>query len=302
MHPDEAAAVFESHRVMLRGLAYRMLGSVAEAEDIVQETYLRWSEAEHDDIRSPRAWLVKVCSRLAIDALRSARIRREHYVGPWLPEPWIAIDEDRVAEQMELDDTVSMALLVVLEQVSPSERAAFLLHDVFDFDFEEVAQLLGKSSAACRKLASRARERIRVGQSRQAADAADHRRLTEAFFLAAREDDHEALMSIFHEDVVLHTDGGGKAQAARRIVRGANAVSRFFRGVFANPKADAHQYTTRFAWFNGAPGLLLYEDNQLVTAITLDVEDGTIRSVFAIRNPDKLKGFGDGDSGASTPV
>lgn len=288
MNADEATDFFESYRGLLTGLAYRMLGSVSEAEDVVQDTYLRWREADHGSIRTPRAWLVTACSRLAIDELRSARVRREHYPGPWLPEPWVD-ESETPAEQAEVDDSVSMALLVVLEKVSPTERAAFLLHDIFDFKFDEVADILGKTSAACRKLASRARERVREGTVNAIVSAQEHTRFADAFIRAAREGDHDGLINLLHPNVTLHSDGGGKAQAAMKIVEGLQPVGKFFRGVYTQAYRRATQISVTAARFNGYPGLLIFEDGKLVTAFSFALQDGAIRSIFAVRNPDKLE-------------
>ncbi len=288
MNANEAADIFESYRGLLIGLAYRMLGSVSEAEDVVQETYLRWREAKHEGIRSPHAWLVTACSRLAIDELRSVRVRREQYTGPWLPEPWV--DEGgSPAEQVEVDDSVSMALLVVLEKVSPTERAAFLLHDVFDFKFEEIATILGKTSAACRKLASRARERIRQGTANATVSAQEHTQFADAFIRAARSGDQAALIALLHPDVTLHSDGGGKAQAALKIVEGVPSVSKFFMGIYAQTDKRVTNMSITHIRFNGGPGLLVHEDGKLVTAFSFVLRDGAIRSIFAVRNPDKLE-------------
>lgn len=288
MSTDEATGIFESYRGLLIGLAYRMLGSVSEAEDIVQDTYLRWHQIQHEDIRSPRAWLVTACSRLAIDELRSARVRREQYTGPWLPEPWID-NRDTPAKQVETDDSVSMALLVVLEKVTPTERAAFLLHDIFDFKFDQIANILNKSAPTCRKLASRARERVRLSASTAIISAKEHARFADAFIRAARQGDHADLIALLHPDVVFHSDGGGKAQAALKIVEGIPYVSKFFMGIYAQNHGRTSRMSITHTYFNGAPGLLIHEDNQLVTAFSFDIQDNAIRAIFAIRNPDKLR-------------
>ncbi len=267
-----------------------MLGSVAEAEDVVQETYLRWAEADHESLEKPAAWLTTTCSRLAIDVLRSARVRREEYVGPWLPEPWVG-EGDWPADQLELDDSVSMALLLVLESLGAAERAAFLLHDVFAMPFDDVAAVLDKSPAACRQLASRARARLQAPSAKHTVDAHQHRQLTDTFFAAARTGDREALVALLHDDAALTTDGGGKASAARKVVHGSAAIVKFLVAVLGGVGTQERRLSTRAVWFNGAPGLLVYDDQQLVTAYTLEVVGSRVRSVFAVRNPDKLQAF-----------
>jgi len=290
MTPSDMATIFESHRALLQGLSYRMLGSIAEAEDVVQETFLRWLNADHDAIDAPRAWLVRVCSRLAIDQLKSARVRREQYVGPWLPEPMITSD-DTPADQLQLDDTISMALLTVLERLTPAERAAFLLHDVFSFDFEEVGRIIDKSAAACRKLASRAREHVRDNKPRFTSVTSEHERLTGAFLQAVHSGDLEQLQSIFQEDVTFHSDGGGKAQAARKVLYGREAVCRFLMAINDRAAKQTAVITHDTRWFNGAPGLIIYEDDTPTVAFSFAISDGKIHAVYALRNPDKLAGF-----------
>ncbi len=300
-------AIFEAHRPRLLGLAYRMLGSHAEAEDVVQETYLRWAQSRPSALDSAHAWLMKVCGRLAIDHLRSARVRRETYVGPWLPEPWLR--SDRVpSDKVELDESISMAMLVLLEQLSAGERASFVLHDVFDMTFDEVGESLGKSSAACRKLASRARAFLRENRPRFKPEVDEHRRITEAFSRAVHAGDLGALESLLCDDVAILSDGGGKASALRDVLRGREAVGRFLIRVLGNlerrreraqagsGEAQARDTTKDEAagelrWFNGAPGWLRYVDGELVTAMAWCIVDGKIQEIYALRNPDKLALF-----------
>ena len=290
MKPDQATEIFESHRAMLQGLAYRMLGSVIDAEDVVQDTFLRWSRADQSQIDSPKAWLVTVCSRLAVDALRSAHKRRAEYIGPWLPEPWND-RADTPDAAIERDESVSMALLVILETLSPAERAAFLLHDVFDVGFNEIAMVLDKTEPACRKLASRARQRIKSNRTIPSISTQEHKRLNEAFVKAARQGDENGLCQLLHRDVVLQTDGGGKATATRKPIHGREAVARFFARLYSNPRTGHPKLSASTAWLNGGFGLLVYENNQPVTALVFEIDGQEIRSIFAIRNPDKLKQF-----------
>lgn len=282
---------FEQHRDFLRKLVYRMVGTLADAEDVVQETYLKWRAAEREAIVSPRAWLVKVASRLALDHLKLARVRREQYVGPWLPEPLVE-PHLTPADQMALDESVSMALLTMLERLSPAERAALLLHDIFQFSFDEVADILDKTPQACRKLASRARSHVQADKPRLAPNAAEHRRLTEAFGQAVRSGELEALQALLQEEVALHSDGGGKVQAARKVLTGRQAVAGFLLHVWENAARRDSVMRFEMCWFNGAPGWLLYEADVVATAVTFSVKDGLIEAIYAVRNPEKLVGFG----------
>ncbi len=284
---DTQTETFERSRGILEGLAYRMLGSFAEAQDIVQETYIKWRDADPTEIRDQRAWLVTVCSRLAINALQSARARREHYVGAWLPEPLLDDRSSQPDTALEVDESVSMALLLALERLAPAERAAYLLHDVFGYGFEELAEVLGKSNAACRKLASRARVRLQTGPRRFETTAEDHRRLVSAFIAAARAGELAHLRSLLSESVELHADGGGKVAAAGRL-RGPTQVAEFFVRLWRHFAASGTEIVVEPRWLNGAPGALLFEDGVLATVISLSVRNGAIERVFAQRNPDKL--------------
>lgn len=284
---EERAQVFERNRRLLEGVAYRMLGTLADARDVVQDTYLKWSEADVEEVRDARAWLVTVCSRLALNTLQSARVRREEYVGMWLPEP---LPDDRAwdpAAQSELDETVSIALMLALETLTPPERAAFLLHEVFGFTFDEVGEILGRTSAACRKLASRARIAVRNARPRYTASPAEHRRLVTAFLSAARAGDLSGLQSLLAQGVELHADSGGKAITARDVLHGADAVTTFLIRVWRD---SALRYWVGFESrsFNGAPGILIYEDDRLVAALSITTGEGAIQRIYAHRNPDKL--------------
>ena len=248
----DPALSFEPHRRHLRGLAYRMLGSLAEAEDAVQDAYLRWHAVDRDQVTDPRAFLTTATTRICLDALQSARARREEYVGPWLPEPVVDTKALAPDAQTELAEDLSIALLLALDRLSPLERAAFLLHDVFDCSFSEVAQALDRSEAACRQLASRARTHVREARPRDesvARDRADdaatrHEELISAFVAATRSGDLDALMSMLAEDARLVADGGGKVQAALNVIEGANSIARFIVGVTA--KGLAEGTTLRF--------------------------------------------------------
>ncbi|WP_330886857.1 RNA polymerase sigma-70 factor [Ferrovibrio sp.] len=280
---QDRAALFERHRKRLFGLAYRMLGSVGDAEDAVQDTYLRWHRAEIAEIQTPEAWLVTACTRLCIDRLRAAKVERERYTGTWLPEPLVELDV--TAAPGEMADDLSMALLVVLERLSPAERAAYLLREAFDYDYPQIAAMLKKSEAACRQLVSRAAKRIKEERPRFSADAEAAKALAEKFAAATRAGNVAAFAGLLAKDAMLWSDGGGKALAALNIIHGADKVARFFAGV-----APKHPTNLRrqMAWVNGQPGWLLYDGDQPYLALALDIFAGQVRNVFIVRNPDKL--------------
>ena len=280
---DEDVATFEQNRSTLEGVAYRMLGSVSDARDTVQETWLKWQQTDSDAIENPRAWLILVCSRIALNRLNSAQSRRELYVGDWLPEPFLDQDISDPSKEIELDQTVSVALFLAMEKLSPSERAAFLLHDVFDLSFDEIAIAIGKSSTNCRQLAARARKRVRDERPRFQTSASEHMRLLGGFISAAKEGNLEQLISLLAEDVELYTDSGGKVEAPPRKVTGSSVVARFFVSIF-----DRHRLEPVFKRINGSPGVLLYEQGGLATVLTLDADTGQIQRLYAVRNPDKF--------------
>lgn len=288
---DELTYIFEETRRTLEGLAYRMLGSLAEAQDVVQDTYLRWQRVELATIDQPRAWLITVCSRLSLNVLNSARRKRVEYVGTWLPEPLLADAPNDVADQLEIDESVSVALLVALEQLTPPQRACYLLHDVFECDFAYVAAVLDLTEANCRKLASRARSRIRSAGPGVTASAAEHQRLLAGFIAAVQVGDLDALQTIFADSVKLYADGGGKVEATPNILKGSRVTARFLIKVWADMATSGTDVDARSVWFNGSPGLLIKEDGAIATAITFDVADGVVQRMYAVRNPDKLVAF-----------
>lgn len=288
---DPRTRVFESHRALLEGLAYRMLGARADALDVVQETFLKWNQVDVGQIRDARAWLVTVCSRIALNILQSARSRREVYVGTWLPEPLIDEEPHGPDEEPAIDETVSVALMLALERLTPAERAAFLLHDVFGHSFDEIAGILGKQSAACRKLASRARLRAREARPKFAASTAEHRRLMDAFVHAARAGQCDELRGLLAESVELYADGGGKAEAVAEVLRGPDAVIPFLVRVWSTVLQSTQHHRVEPRWFNGSPGVVLYEDDRLTTALTVSIDGGVIRRIYGHRNPDKLAAF-----------
>jgi RNA polymerase sigma-70 factor (ECF subfamily) len=272
---------FEPHRRFLVGIAYRMLGSIADAEDIVQDAYLRWRDVDRATIAEPRAYLARIASRLCLDRMKSAAVRREAYVGTWLPDPVEA------APAQTLADDLSVALLLALERLSPLERAAFLLHDVFDMDYAQVADTIERSEPACRQLAARARQHVRDGQPRYAPSADAARSLAEAFLQAAATGDLAALAHVLADDAVLYTDGGGKRRAALNPITGRDKILRFFEG--ATRKAEWALDAVRVVQttLNGLPGFVFHTPGGTET-LALEVVDGRIAALYSIRNPDKV--------------
>jgi len=280
---DTLTRAFEAHRGRLLRVAYATVGSVPEAEDCVQEAWLRLQAQDPASIRDLGAWLTTTVSRLAYDTLGSARARRERYVGPWLPEPLVADLDDDPAQRVTLDESVSMALLVVLERLSPAERTAFLLHDVFGLAFEEVADVVGRTPAAVRQLASRARKHVEDGRPRFPPSAAEQRRLVTAFAEACGNGDVQQLVALLDPDVVWRADGGGKATAAHPAEGGAQNVTRFLLALARRPPRSV-----RMASVNGAPGLVMRDADGVLTVIAFTVDAGRITALDVMRNPDKL--------------
>jgi RNA polymerase sigma-70 factor (TIGR02957 family) len=285
---------FDALRPPAFAIAYRMLGSVSEAEDVVQEGFLRLHRARAggETIASPRAYLSTVVSRLALDHLRSARVRRETYVGEWLPEPLLVSADEDPARKAEMADSLSLAFLVMLERLSPEQRAAFLLRDVFDEPYERIAEIVGTSEQNARQLAARARRHVAEQRPRFEASREQREALASRFFAAAEEGDLEGLEQLLAHDVVLHGDGGGKAPALARALHGRDRVARtLIRGLRAGARFGG--VTVRRAEVNGQPGALLHHgDAGLIAVMTLDVAEGQIQAVRSIVNPDKLRHLG----------
>jgi RNA polymerase sigma-70 factor, ECF subfamily len=281
----QADVIFEEHRPLLSRLAYRMLGSRSDAEDVVQEAYLRWAKVNSHAVQSPRAYLLSIVTRLCIDARQSVEARKMTYVGPWLPEPIVEPAEADPGASLETAESVSMALLLILESLSPVERAAYLLRRIFDYDYDVIARILERSEPSCRQLVSRAEQRIHDQRPRFDADPAQAERLTGAFLQACSTGDLNGLLHILASDAVLYSDGGGKVHAALAPIRGADKIARFFLGI---TKKTPPNMEVRSARVNGQPGLITSVDGQLTDVLTLDVVDGRIASCFIIRNPDKL--------------
>ena len=272
------------YRRRLLGLAYRMLGSRSDAEDVVQDAYLRFIGTE--DVRNPEAFLVTVVTRLCLDRLKSARAQREIYVGPWLPEPVFDTDGLSTEVATELADDLSFALLLALDRLSPQERAAFLLHDVFDISFSEIAAMIGRSEPACRQLAARARRAVR--DERPPPAAADrHAHLLQAFLVAVTSGDLSRLTGLLRDDAVAVTDGGGRKTAALNPIYGADKIARFFISVAG--KAAGRDIRIEAAVINGSAGALLYMDSELDHSLSISIDGERIAAIYLVRNPDKLR-------------
>ena len=282
---DDATLTFDSHRRRLQGIAYRMLGTVAEAEEVVQDAWLRWHEADKAGFDSAEAWLVTVVTRLSIDRLRAAKVQREHYIGAWMPEPTLT-DAPATPEQLlERADNVSVAFLAVLERLAPEARAAFLLREVFDADYEEVARTLGKSEAACRQLVHRAKAQVQEARPRFQVSRETHQRLLQAFADAAARGSLQDLKALLAEDVELIGDGGGKVQTFSKVLRGSQRLAQLY---FALWRRMGPAVRMELVDINGEPGLLRFLDGQLESAQTFEIEGERIVRIRAQRNPDKL--------------
>jgi RNA polymerase sigma-70 factor, ECF subfamily len=278
---------FLEHRSLLFAIAYRMLGSVADAEDAIQETYLRWRRGAEssEEIRSPKAWLTTTISRVCLDQLGSARAKREQYIGPWLPEPLAGVTPD-VAETVADFDSLSLAFLVLLESLSPKERAVFLLHDVFGYDFASIGEIVGESDAYCRQLAKRARAHISERRPRFEADRTQRERLTADFLRAVSEGDMPGLIETLTDDVTVFSDGGGKANAARKPVVGRDKVALFLTNLARLAPAET---SFRIESINGEPGIVTLIGGVVRNVVTFDYTDSAIRAIYIVVNPDKLR-------------
>lgn len=304
---SDPAESFESYRRRLLGLAYRMLGSMSDAEDAVQETYLRWHRTDRDKVLDPRAFLMTTATRICLDLLTSARVRHEEYVGPWLPEPIVDTAALAPDSRSELAEDLSIALLLTLDRLSALERAAFLLHDVFDFSFAEVATALERSEAACRQLAARAREHVRATRPRGAIAPpesaggieAKHMQLMTAFVRATQSGDLAGLTQLLASDVQVVTDGGGKVRSALEVVEGAERAAQFLIEV-SRKRDDAwwrDDFRLRLAVINGLPGVIVDSRDGPVQTAAFEIEGDVVRALYVVRNPDKLRHL----AGTSTP-
>jgi RNA polymerase sigma-70 factor (ECF subfamily) len=280
---DSATEVFLTHRNLLFTVAYEMLGSAADAEDVLQETWLRWAGVDHGDVRDQRAYLVRIATRQALDRLRTVGRRRESYVGPWLPEPLLTAPD--VADDVELAESVSMAMLLVLETLTPTERAVFVLREVFDVDYEEIAAAVDKSAAAVRQIAHRARGHVAARRPRAAVSPTDTQGALDAFRRAVETGDLQGLLDILAPDVVFLGDGGGVKQAVLHPVVGADKVARLLAAGIGRIAAVT---TLQPAQVNGYPALILRMDGELDTVVAVRMDDGLITGLYAVRNPAKL--------------
>ena len=277
---------FERERPLLFAMAYRMLGSVMDAEDIVQEAFLRWQQAPVQQIASPQAYLQRIVTRLCIDQLRSARVQREAYIGPWLPEPLIQSQDADPVAAADLADSLWLGFLRLLERLTPIERAVFLLHDVFGYTYEEIARVVGKSAVHCRQLGHRAREWIVTERPRFTATPAEVEQVTRQFIRACTDGDMQGLLALFAADITLWPDGGGKPGAMRNPIVGADRVTRFLLGVRRKVPVPS---ILRPVHLNGRSGILWLIAGGLMCAVTLEVDRGAIRTIYWVFNPDKLQ-------------
>ncbi len=275
----EETAAFDALRPQLKRVAYRMLGSLADADDILQEAFIRWMKADRGTVREPEAFLRRVVTRLCLDQLKSARAQRETYIGPWLPEP--------VVEE-EIEDDVTLPLMLALERLSPLERAAFLLHDVFGLSFEEVAKTIQRDAAACRQLAARARTHVREARPRFQVDKQRGIQLAEAFFAASRSGDMKALGAMLADDISVYSDGGGKRPAALEPIIGFDAVMQLQERL-STLFREKGSTLVRAGFINGLPGFITLEADGELQTTALEIEDGKIAAIYVVRNPDKLK-------------
>ena len=286
----ERLAIFHQHRALLFSIAYRMLGSSADAEDMLQETFIRWQQSTEEEIRSPRAFLVTVISRLCINHLQSARVRREEYFGEWLPEPILTpAPGTGIAGGARFDESLSMAFLVLLERLTPMERAVFLLRETFDYEYAEVARILGLSEANCRQILRRARQHIAEMRPRFDASLSEHESLLEAFRGASLSGELDQLVALLSNTVVFHSDGGGKAPALPKPIYGRQNVARAILGGLS--KFVPKNIVSRVAQVNGRPGLIGYLEGRPQSVLTLDVENGLIQGIYIVTNPEKLAGL-----------
>jgi RNA polymerase sigma-70 factor (ECF subfamily) len=279
-------ATFDRYRNLLFSIAYRMLSSVADAEDMVQETFIRWQQAREQEIRSPQAFLTTIISRLCINHLQSARSQREEYVGQWLPEPIVTAAGSDPLENIRLNESLSMAFLLMLERLTPVERAVFLLREVFEYEYPELATMLGESEANCRQILHRARQHVTAMRPRFKASQQEKSDLLRSFLQAARSGDVDALVGLLASDVQLQSDGGGKAVSAPNMIRGAKNVARGALGTLQ--KLMPKNLVVRLAQVNGDPGIVSYLEGKPYSVFTLEAGDGQIRRIYVVTNPDKL--------------
>lgn len=282
---NKTTRIFEQYRPVLFRLAYGMLGRAAPAEDAVQETYIRWQKQDINQIRSPKAWLSKVLNRICLDEIKSARVRKETYVGPDLPEPILTERPESPEMPLELAESLSMALLVVLDRLTPVQRAVFLLRDAFDYEYASISDIIDKPQSNCRKIAQRARHRIRDEKPPINRHEGEKEKLLKTFVDAIQKGDIREIESVLAEEAILYSDGGGKVTAARKPVSGANNIARFLAGIRKKTTRNLH---LEFTHINGTPGVLTYLDKELNNVWSFRIENEKIQSLYVVLNPDKL--------------
>ena len=286
---ENKVEIFKKHRARLFGIAYRMLGTHAESEDVLQEAYLKWHQANADEIETPEAWLVTTTTRLSIDRLRKAARERETYIGPWLPEPLIVSEKPSPEDEAEFASNLSTAFMFLLEKLSPVERAAFLLHDVFDCAYSDIARIVGKTETASRQMIHRARERVRANKTRFAASEKERENLIKKFSAATQTGDEKALLALFSDEIVSVSDGGGKVTASRKIIKDKAKLVRAL--AMFGVKYGAYFEQILFP-INGEIGLLTFARGRIFSATTFEFDkSGKISAVYRVMNPDKLKAF-----------
>lgn len=285
-HVPVRLAAFDEYRSLLFSIAYRMLGSIADADDMLQETYIRWQQARVEEIRSPRAFLVTIISRLCINHLKSARAQREEYVGQWLPEPIVTDAASDPSGILRVDESLSMAFLVLLQRLTPMERAVFLLREVFEYEYSDIASVLGQSETNCRQILRRARQHVNAIRPRFSASPQKHSDLLDRFLEATASGDLVGLVALLSKDVELHSDGGGKAVAVPNVVRGVDNVARGILGALRKllPK-DLVRHVARI---NGTPGVITYRNGKPFSVFTFDAVGDRIRTIYLVTNPEKL--------------
>ena len=286
MTMSEHAERFTHLRPLLFTIVYEILGSATESDDVLQDSYLRWAEVDLATVRDTKSYLAQLVTRQALNTLREGVRRREDYIGPWLPEPLLISDAASPADNLELASNLSLAFLVLLERLAPVERAAFLLHDIFDLGYAEIARIVGKTEAAARQLIHRARERVRRDQPRFAADEAEREKLIRQFSAASQAGDEAALLALFADEIALASDGGGKVNAARKIVRGREKIARLFA---VTGRKFGRDWRTELMRVNGELGLVTYADEKVIFVTAFVIADGRIASVYRVMNPDKLE-------------
>ncbi|MEO0986241.1 MAG: RNA polymerase sigma-70 factor [Cyanobacteria bacterium J06639_14] len=288
-HSVEQVETFNQYRSLLFAIAYRMLGSIMDAEDMVQETFLRWQQTSGQAVKSTKAYLTTIITRLCIDQLRSARVQREQYVGPWLPEPMVADRDNDPNAMAELADSLTIAFLVLLERLSPLERAVFLLREAFGYDYEEIGQIVEKTPVNCRQIARRARQHLATQRSRFKASRQDQEQLTHKFMQACQQGDLQGLLALLAQDITLWSDGGGKVVACLKPLHGAAKVAGFLRAIYRHRQKLGLRYEVKLAQVNGRPGIIYSLNGEVASIVAIEITDNQIQSLYFMRNPDKLQ-------------